>query len=134
MENKIAFELVAPDRLLMSEEVDLVTIPGGEGDYGVMVGHQPQITTVRPGILDIENDDSATKRVFIDGGFAEVTASHCTVMTEEAVPLEELQRADVEGRVKDVEEAMELAKTDAEVQLLDFRKSALTELLDIVSG
>ena len=132
MATKIAFELVSPDRLLISEEVNLVTIPGGEGDYGVMVGHQPLITTVRPGLLEIESDSSVTKRVFIDGGFAEVTADHCAVMTEEAIQLEEAQRADIESRVKDTEEAIGLAKTDTELQLLEFRRSALKELLGLV--
>ena len=132
MATKIAFELVTPDRLLISEEVNLVTIPGGEGDYGVMVGHQPLITTVRPGLLEIESDSSVTKRVFIDGGFAEVTADHCAVMTEEAIPLEEVQRADIESRVKDTEEAIGLAKTDTELRLLEFRRSALKELLGLV--
>ena len=132
MATKIAFELVTPDRLLISEEVNLVTIPGGEGDYGVMVGHQPLITTVRPGLLEIESDSSVTKRVFIDGGFAEVTADHCAVMTEEAIPLEEVQRADIESRVKDAEEAIGLAKTDTELRLLEFRRSALKELLGLV--
>ena len=132
MATKIAFELVSPDRLLISEEVNLVTIPGGEGDYGVMVGHQPLITTVRPGLLEIESDSSVTKRIFIDGGFAEVTADHCAVMTEEAIQLEEAQRADIERRVKDTEEAIGLAKTDTELQLLEFRRSALKELLGLV--
>ena len=73
MTENIELQLVIPDRLLLSEKVQMVTIPGGEGDYGVMVGHQPIITTIRPGILEVEYADGISKKYFVSGGFAEVT-------------------------------------------------------------
>lgn len=133
MADKVAFELVSPDRLLVSEDVDMVVIPGTEGDFGVLFGHQPMISTVRPGILEIQNDDSENRRIFVNGGFAEVTGDGCAVMTEEAVPVEDLQRAELEQRIKDAEEDIAEARTDLERHLIDLRLTTLREMLSVVN-
>ena len=70
MADKIAFELVSPDRLLISEDVDMVVVPCTEGDFGVLAGHQPTISTVRPGILEVQNAGAESRRIFVNGGFA----------------------------------------------------------------
>jgi len=132
MAEKIAFELVSPDRLLVSEDVDMVVVPGGEGDFGVLVGHQPMISTVRPGILEVQNAGAEDRRIFVNGGFAEITGDRCAVMTEEAVPVEELDRADLEQRIKDVEEDLKEARTDLERHLIDLKLSTLREMLQVV--
>jgi len=132
MADKIAFELVSPDRLLVSEDVDMVVVPGGEGDFGVLVGHQPMISTVRPGILEVQNAGAEDRRIFVNGGFAEITGDRCAVMTEEAVPVEELDRADLEQRIKDVEEDLKEARTDLERHLIDLKLSTLREMLQVV--
>jgi F-type H+-transporting ATPase subunit epsilon len=132
MAEKIAFELVSPDRLLLSEDVDMVVVPGGEGDFGVLVGHQPMISTVRPGILEVQNAGSEDRRIFVNGGFAEITGDRCAVMTEEAVPVEELDRADLEQRIKDAEEDLKEARTDLERHLIDLKLSTLREMLQVV--
>lgn len=132
MAEKIAFELVSPDRLLVSEDVDMVVVPGGEGDFGVLVGHQPMISTVRPGILEVQNAGAEDRRIFVNGGFAEITGDRCAVMTEEAVPVEELDRADLEQRIKDAEEDLKEARTDLERHLIDLKVSTLREMLQVV--
>jgi len=132
MADKIAFELVSPDHLLISEDVDMIVIPGGEGDFGVLVGHQPMISTVRPGILEVENAGAENRRIFVNGGFAEITGDRCAVMTEEAVPVEELDRANLEQRIKDAEEDIQEARSDLERHLIDLKLSTLREMLQVV--
>ncbi|MSO64544.1 MAG: F0F1 ATP synthase subunit epsilon [Alphaproteobacteria bacterium] len=131
MAGKIAFELVSPDRVLIAEEVEMVTIPGGEGDFGVLVGHQPMITTVRPGVLEVSGEGQTPRRFFVGGGFAEVTNERCAVMIEEAVSVDELKRPEVEQRIKDVEEDLGNAKTDLDRRLLEIRLATLKEMLQV---
>lgn len=103
-DNAVQFELVSPEKLLLSEEVEMVVVPGAEGDFGVLPGHTPVISTVRPGVIHIFEGGAVKSRIFVAGGFAEVTAERCTVLAEEAVPLEDIDRDQVE---KSLQEAME---------------------------
>jgi len=98
----------------------------------VLVGHQPMISTVRPGILEVQNAGAEDRRIFVNGGFAEITGDRCAVMTEEAVPVEELDRADLEQRIKDAEEDLKEARTDLERHLIDLKLSTLREMLQVV--
>jgi F-type H+-transporting ATPase subunit epsilon len=132
MADKIAFELVSPDRLLISEDVDMIVVPGTEGDFGVLLGHQPMISTVRPGILEVQNSGGEDRRIFVNGGFAEITSDRCAVMTEEAVPVEDLKRGDLEKRIKDAEEDAQEARSDLERHLLDLKMTTLREMLQVV--
>src|ERR1700722_18090530 len=121
MPDQLNFELVAPEKLLVSKPVTMVTIPGGEGDYGVLVGHAPLITTVRPGVIDLyeQNDTTISERIFVAGGFAETTAERCTVLAEEAIPVADLNREQLEEDVKNLSEDMTQAKTEAETVALE---------------
>ena len=92
----VQFELVSPEQLLLSEDVEMVVVPGGEGDFGVLPGHSPMISTVRPGVIHIFSDGRVSARIFVAGGFAEVTASRCTVLAEEALSVDDIDRAQVE--------------------------------------
>ena len=78
-DNKVAFELVSPERLVVSMPVDMVVVPGGEGDFGVLPGHAPLIASVRPGVIEIYDGREVSDRIFVAGGFAEVTRERCTV-------------------------------------------------------
>ena len=100
-DNAVQFELVSPEKLLLSEEVEMVVIPGAEGDFGVLPGHTPVISTVRPGVIHIFEGGSVKTRIFVAGGFAEVTAERCTVLAEEAVSLDDIDRDQVEQNLKD---------------------------------
>ena len=96
----ISFELASPEKLLFSAEVEMVVVPGVEGDFGVLPQHAPLISTVRPGVIDIYEAGKITRRIFVAGGFAEVTAERCTVLAEEAVALDEIDRAGAEERLR----------------------------------
>ena len=106
MADKVQFELVAPEKLLLSEAVDMVVVPGSEGNFGVLPDHALFISTVRPGIIDVYDDKTVTERIFVSGGFAEVTPERCTVLADEAVPVASLDRATIEGQVKTAESAI----------------------------
>ena len=98
----LQFELVSPEKLIVSKPVTLVTVPGGEGEYGVLAGHAPMITTVKPGVIEIytDNDTTPSERIFVAGGFAEVTQTRCTVLADEATPVANLNRAKLEEAAK----------------------------------
>ena len=85
MAEEFSFELVSPEKLLLAEEVDMVVVPGAEGDFGVLVGHAPLISSLRPGVIDTYNGGKVANRIFVAGGFAEVTGERCTVLAEEAI-------------------------------------------------
>jgi F-type H+-transporting ATPase subunit epsilon len=97
------FDLVSPEKLLFSGEVTQVDVPGSEGDFGVLAGHAPIVTTLRPGILVIYADRNAL-RIVIDGGFAEVGPAGLTVLADMAVPVDEFDVAQLAGVIKDTEE------------------------------
>jgi F-type H+-transporting ATPase subunit epsilon len=100
---KFQFDLVSPEKLLFSGEVDQVDVPGSEGDFGVLAGHAPLVTTIRPGVL-VMFRDGGELRVVVNGGFAEVGPSGLTVLADMAVPLEEFDRGVLAGEIKDTEE------------------------------
>jgi F-type H+-transporting ATPase subunit epsilon len=103
MADKVQFELVSPEKLLLSEAVDMVVVPGTEGNFGVLAGHSLLISTVRPGIIDVYEGNEISERIFVSGGFAEVTAERCTVLADEAVPLSSLDAASIEANQRALE-------------------------------
>lgn len=122
MTDKVQFELVSPAKLLLSEDVEMVVVPGGEGDFGVLPGHTPMLATVRPGIINIYENDKVVKSIFVEGGFADVTESRCAVLAEEAIALEDLDSAVAASRLEKAK--AELEKADGDVA----RKKAEAEL------
>jgi F-type H+-transporting ATPase subunit epsilon len=114
MAGKIHFDLVSPERMLLSEDVDMVTLPGAEGDFGVFAGHAPVISTLRPGIIDVQGGSEPALRLYVRGGFAEVDSEKIIVLAEEAVPLKELDAANLDQRIKNAEEDVSTARSDEE--------------------
>jgi F-type H+-transporting ATPase subunit epsilon len=123
--DKIAFDLVSPERLLLSENAVMVTIPGSDGYMGVMRGHEPLITTLRAGMIDVSGSDAGDGKYFIRGGFAEVNAEKVTVLAEEAIPMSDFDVAVLDQRIKDTEEDLIAAKTDADRAKVNDRLSDL---------
>ncbi len=113
-EDRIEFELVAPDRLVLSEAVDMVVIPGAEGDFGVLVHHAPFISAIRPGVIQVHTKGTVEYKIFVAGGFAEVTPVRCTVLAAQATPVEEIDLQQTEQDLKDAREDLEDAKDDNE--------------------
>ena len=112
--DKVEFELVSPERLLLSEQVDMVVVPGAEGDFGVLPRHAPLISTLRPGVIRVFEGREVKQRIFVAGGFAEVTSERCTVLAEEAVPVRDIDPAAIEQQLKDLGEDLAEAKSDEE--------------------
>jgi F-type H+-transporting ATPase subunit epsilon len=113
----IELEIVSPEKLLLSRSVDMAVIPASEGDMGVLEGHTPMIVLLRGGTIGLYDGDQLTDRLFVAGGFAEVTPERCTVLANEAVPLAEISKAEGERRLAEAEAAYESAdKTDPAVE------------------
>ncbi len=107
MADRIAFELVSPERLLLSVEADMVVVPGAEGDFAVLVGHQPMISLLRPGSIDVYDGDKIAERVFVAGGFVEVTGEKLVVLAEEATAFRDVDRAALAERIAAARKALE---------------------------
>jgi F-type H+-transporting ATPase subunit epsilon len=127
-ETKVEFELVSPERLLISEPVDMVVVPGEEGDFGVLVQHTPMISAVRPGVIAVHNGGQVTERIFVAGGFAEVTPARCTVLAERALPVAEIDREATEQQLRDAREDLADAKDDVE-RAAAAREAAVAEAM-----
>ncbi len=115
MTDKIAFDLVAPERLLLSDEADMVTLPATEGYMGVMAGHAPVMTTLRPGMIDVSKDGTDT-RYFVHGGFADIGPTKVTILAEYAVLMSDMDLAVLDQQIRDAEEDLAAAATDADRQ------------------
>ena len=115
----VALEIVSPERLLLSRSVEMVVIPAAEGDMGVLEGHTPMIVMLRGGTISLYEGDQVTDRLFVAGGFAEVTPERCTVLANEALPVAEIKREEAERRLAEAEaEFARLEAGDVEEQLL----------------
>jgi F-type H+-transporting ATPase subunit epsilon len=131
MADKLSFELVSPERLLMSAQVDMVVVPGGDGDFGVLPGHAPVISTVRPGVLEVYAEEGQPpERIFLRGGFADVAPGKLTVLAEQAIPVADLDRAQLEQHIQNAREDIEDAKDDAALHKAQLMLTQLTELLE----
>jgi F-type H+-transporting ATPase subunit epsilon len=106
MAEKVTFELVSPERLLLSTEADMVVVPGSEGDFAVLAHHIPVITNLRPGLIQVFEGGAVRERLMVSGGFAEVTGERCTVLVEEAIPFADVSPAWLDNRMKAAEVAL----------------------------
>lgn len=130
---KILFELVSPARLLASSPVDMVVVPGAEGDFGALERHSPMIAAIRPGILDVHEGDKVTSRTFLTGGFAEVTEERITILAEEAIPLADVTREMATERQRIAKEAAADAKSEHEKQVAN-RLLAVADAMTAVTN
>lgn len=131
MAEKLQFALVSPERELFQGEVDQVVVPGSDGEFGVLPRHTPVMSTIKPGALRILND-GAERRIFVNGGFADVTSDGLTVLAEDAVDLAGLDAAAVEQDIRDAREDVAGAKdavkqraAEAKLARLEALKAAL---------
>ena len=106
------FELVSPEKLLISQPAEMVVVPGAEGDFGALPRHAPMITGVRPGVIDVYENGKVEKRIFVAGGFAEVNETRITVLAEEAIPLADLTGEFVTARIRAAETDIAAATSD----------------------
>ena len=122
MADSFKFELVSPERLLVSQDVEAVVVPGSEGEMTVMAHHSPVMTSVKPGIVTLTLPGGKSERYVVFGGFADIQPDNCTVLAESATSVADLNPADVTQRVQNAREDVADAKTaeakaDAEAML-----------------
>jgi len=111
----VALEIVSPEKLLLSKPVDMVVIPAAEGDLGVLPEHAPMIVMLRGGTIAIHQGGQVTDRLYVAGGFAEITPERCTVLANEAIPVADVSRQEGERRLAEAEAEYNAAdKTDIE--------------------
>jgi F-type H+-transporting ATPase subunit epsilon len=103
MAERVQFELVTPERLIVSTEVEMVVVPGTEGNFGVLPGHAPLISTIRPGTIDIYEGRTIIERIFVVSGIAEVTPERCTVLADEAMEPDSLDRAQLDAELQAID-------------------------------
>lgn len=106
------FELVSPEKLLVSEEVSMVVIPGEAGDFGVLAEHSPLLSSIRPGVVVVTSASGEQKKIFVAGGFADVSGNVCSVLAEDAVNVNEIDRAAVEKQLTDLKDDLSSSRDD----------------------
>jgi F-type H+-transporting ATPase subunit epsilon len=121
VDRKFEFEVVSPERLVLSEPVDMAVIPGSEGDFGVLAGHSLVISTLRPGVIEVWQGESITNRLFVGGGFVEVTDLRCTVLADEAIPVGEINAAQAQAEFERLKDELEAAETEEAKRALSVR-------------
>lgn len=133
MSETVHFELVSPERLLMDVEAASVVVPGSEGDFMVLPNHAPMLSTIRPGVIEVEDADKKEAiRLYIRAGFAEVSESGLVVLAEEAINVAELSKADIEQKLQNAKEDLEDAKGDEEARNAEECIKHLEDLLKAV--
>jgi F-type H+-transporting ATPase subunit epsilon len=116
------FELVSPEKLLFSGDVEAVVVPGTEGDFQMLKGHAPTMSMLRPGVVVVDETDAKTSKLFVRGGFAEISDKGLTILAEQAIPLAELDGAKLDQEIRNLEEDVADAKSD------DARRAASEKL------
>ncbi len=101
----IEVEIVSPERLLLSKQADMAVVPSIEGDLAAMEEHAPMIVLLRGGLVTLYENDQETDRLYVAGGFAEITGDRCTVLADEAIPPAEIDRPDADRRLQEAQKA-----------------------------
>ena len=110
MAEAFQFELVSPERLLVSEKVESVVIPGAEGEMTVMAYHAPVMTTIKPGVVTVKTAAGATERYCVFGGFADILPTGCTLLAESAVAVQDIDKTEIARRIQEAREDLNDAK------------------------
>lgn len=127
---KFNFELVSPDKKLISEPAWQVTIPGQEGDVGVRAGHMALVMAMRPGVVEvIREKDGVAEKLFLAGGFADIAQHHCTILAEDAIPLANMSAEKLEQELRNLDDDMKLADTDAQKLRIQNRQATVQSML-----
>ena len=113
MAEPLTFDLVSPERLLLSEQVEQVTVPGSEGYFTVLARHAPLMTTLKPGQIEVKALSGGIQRYFVRGGFADVNPAGLTILADQVIPLEELSTEQLAAEIRNAEEDLADARDDA---------------------
>ena len=134
MADMVEFELVSPARLLISEPVEMVVVPGAEGDIGVLPNHSPLICTVRPGVIKMFEGGKVSEQIFVAGGFCEVSPERCTVLSEEAVMIGDIDAGEARERLADAEKALAASEEGDKDKAEDERRIAEAMVAAVASA
>lgn len=130
----LKFTLVSPEKILFDQEVSMVVIPGIEGDIGVLPQHAPLLTLLRPGVVSVYEGEQVLIKLFIDGGFCEITPEKCTALVTSGTTLESLSKTALEMEIKNLLEDREDSKTPEEQKKMDQNLDvARAKLLEITA-
>jgi F-type H+-transporting ATPase subunit epsilon len=122
------FELVSPERLLFTGEVESVVVPGSEGELTVLKDHAPLMTTLKPGIVTVTEAGGRAQRLFVRGGFADVAPTGLTILAESSVPVDQLDAAKLDAEIKGAQDEVTAASTDEGRRLAQEKLNQLNEL------
>lgn len=134
MAEAFKFELVSPARLVLSEEASQVVVPGLDGDFTMLKGHSPFMTTVRPGVVEVTSANGKTSKIFVRGGFADASPAGLTILAEQAIPVEELKADVIAKEIKDAEEDVADAKTAEAKRVAQEKLDQLKAVLGAAQG
>lgn len=133
MSDKVDFELVSPEKLLISTQSSMVVIPGTEGDFGILAGHTDIISNIRAGIVDVYGDKIIDRRVFVSGGVAEVSEDRCTILADEAIFLEDVNKKTAEDRLAEAQKMLDQSEDEAAHVIAERQVEIARSLLDAVT-
>lgn len=128
MAEAFKFELVSPERLVVSEEVAQVVVPASEGQFTMLRGHAPFMSTIRPGVIEVTGQSGKVSRIFVRGGFADASPVGLTILAERAVPVEELKAEVIAGEIRNAEEDLADAKSDEARRVAQIKLDQLKEV------
>ena len=130
MATQFNFELVSPEEKLISEPAFQVTIPGQEGELGVRAGHMSLVVAIRPGVVTVQREENGvSEKVFIAGGFADISQNNVTVLAEEAFPVTGLSADKLEAELRDLEGDLRMAESDAQKAKIEAKRALVTSML-----
>jgi len=130
MSNNLNFQLITPDKVIMSDIVDMVMVPGFEGYFGVLPNHMDMISTLRPGLIEIFKDslEKPIKSFFVEKGFAEIDQEGCVLLVEKVYPFEDLTLEFVQEYLTETMKKINASKDTREKEILDYKLKAINEM------
>ncbi len=134
MADPFLFELVSPERLLLSVEATEVVVPGTEGQFTMMKGHAPLMSTLRPGVVEAKLSGGGSEKIFVRGGFADATPDALTILAEQAIKLADLDAATLAQEIKNADEDITDASDDAVRAAATLKRDQLKEVQAALAG
>ena len=131
MADAFKFELVSPERLVLAVDARSVVVPGSEGEMTVLARHAPLMSTLRPGVLVVESD-GGTRRIFVGGGFAEIGVQGLTILAEDALAVEDIDRSKLEQDIRNSEEDVRDAKSEEARRMAAHKLARLKDMAAVV--
>ncbi len=132
MAEPFAFELVSPEALVLSGDASEVIVPGTEGYFTVLANHAPVMSTVKPGVVEVKMADGGSQKIFVRGGFADVSPSGLTLLAEHAVSLEDFNMEDLEQQIRNAQEDVADADTDEKRERAEAALALLEESREVI--